>query len=105
MTSPRSTRQRTLVSEVGGVIARLLQQERAGAYPLTQYQADPVRYAKERLRIPFLFPWQEQLMMSVARGILKIPDADGVIVPPFLAVRAGQKNSKTFTAVVLAFWK
>jgi phage terminase large subunit len=104
MTDMRTTRQRTLASEIGALVGRLLTQERAGLYPLVEYQTNPVRYVKERLRFPYLFPWQEELMTAVARGIRRSPDGDGVIVPPFVAVRAGQKNSKTCTAVLLGYW-
>jgi hypothetical protein len=99
----RSQRART----PAGVLARRLRDgaalARAGAYPLAQYQNDPVRYAVERLRV-VLMPHQIEILRALSLGITGGSLPNGRKAPPRVAVRSGQKCGKTLVAICACLW-
>jgi hypothetical protein len=120
-TGSRTTRARTPSSTLATTLERQVAQARAGAYPLTQYQADPVRYAQARLHVE-LMPHQEEILRALAAGIraaLAVESGKAAKTaavdlaelelaarrsPPRAAVRSGQKCGKTLVAIVACFW-
>lgn len=99
----RVTRARTLEGDFASDVARSVAVKRAGHYPLTQYQPDPVRYATERLHVQ-LMPHQEAIARAVAAGINHEQLPDGKEAPDRVSVRSGQKCGKTLVAIVVAMW-
>lgn len=94
---PRRTRALGLVGDLAAYGARVLADVLARQYPLTQYQKDPVRYVRERLRVRVLMPHQVAILEGLAAGL-------GGSKHPRIAVRSGQKSGKTATAVWAALW-
>jgi hypothetical protein len=94
---PRRTRSRTLAADLSSAVDRTLAAVRSGEYPLTQYQRDPVRYVRERLRVKVIMPHQAAILEALAAGIAGLAH-------PRVAVRSGQKSGKTATAVWAALW-
>jgi hypothetical protein len=94
---PRASRASTLAGEWAWLCEAAAEEERAGAYPLTQYQRDPVAYVRKRLHIAILMPHQIEILDAVARAVAGE-------APPRVAVRSGQKSGKTATVVWLALW-
>ena len=94
---PRKTRAHTLAADLLAYGERVLATVLAGQYPLTQYQLDPVRYVRERLRVKVIMPHQAAILMALAAGIA------GKAFPR-IAVRSGQKSGKTAVAVWAALW-
>jgi phage terminase large subunit len=99
----RTQRGRTPASVIAARLERQAALSRSGAYPLTQYQADPVRYARERLHVS-LMPHQEAILRALAAGIRGDVQADGRKAAPRVSVRSGQKCGKTLIAIVAAFF-
>jgi phage terminase large subunit len=102
MTHERTTRARTPATTLATRLERQAAEQRAGTYPLVQYQTDPVRYARERLHVE-LMPEQEAILRAVAAGI-NGSIVDGRKAPPRVAVRSGQKCGKTLVAIVACLW-
>lgn len=93
----RVTRARTLAGELAGAFERASADLRAGSYPLTRYQRDPLAYVRERLHVEHVMPHQAAILMAIARGIAgEAPDR--------VATRSGQKCGKTATAIWAALW-
>lgn len=99
----RRSAARTMATEAASFFDRLEADERANAYPLTQYQRDPVRYVLERLREPVVMPQQEQMLRALADGIAR-KKSGGKVLPARVAARSGQKTGKTKFAVWASFW-
>jgi phage terminase large subunit len=93
----RLTRARTLYADMYSAATRVLAAVLAGQYPLTQYQTDPVRYVRERLRVKVMMPHQAAILVALARGVAGLAH-------PRVAVRSGQKSGKTAVAVWAALW-
>ena len=93
----RRTRARTLEADIQSGTSRTLAVVRAGQYPLEQYQRDPVRYVRERLRVRTIMPHQAAILVALAEGIVGQAS-------PRVAVRSGQKSGKTAVAVWAALW-
>ena len=91
----RTTRARTPASTLATRLRAI--PSKAGTYPLTKYQRDPIGYARERLHVEDVLPHQEEILRALARGV----HGDGV---PRVAVRSGQKCGKTLIAVVAVLW-
>jgi hypothetical protein len=101
----RASRARTLEGELGAACLRAAAEERAGQYPLTKYQRDPVAYAHERLKIDRLFPKQVESLEALARGVNgEIDPQTGRRAVDRIAIRSGQKSGKTKTAIIAALW-
>jgi phage terminase large subunit len=95
--SSRLTRARTLGAELGAWIGQTLRDVRSKQYPLVEYQRDPVRYVRERLRVAIVMPHQAAILEALAAGVAGKAH-------PRVAVRSGQKSGKTAVAVWAALW-
>lgn len=107
MTAPRVTRARTAAGELAGAFERAASEERAKAYPLRQYQTDPVRYVLERLREPYIMPHQAAILMALADAVMGKPDPERPTgkCPANVAVRSCQKAGKTKVGVWASLWR
>lgn len=94
---PRVSRARTLEAELSIDVKRRLAEIRAGAYPLSQYAADPVRYVTERLRVEVILPHQRMILEAFGRAVR----GEG---EPRVSCRSGHKIGKTKLACWLALW-
>src|SRR5690348_4361663 len=70
--------------------------KRTTEYPLTQYQDEPLRYARERLGVQ-LMPHQEAILSGLCNGVRGRS-------APRLAIRSGQKCGKTKLVIIAALW-
>lgn len=78
------TQVRTLFRDLEIFVAQAVSDHRAAAYPLIEYQRDPVRYVRERLHVKQMFPHQAAILEALAKGVAGEKH-------PRIAVRSGQK--------------
>ncbi len=69
----------------------------AKQYPMTGWQRDPVGYVYERLKVPVLAPYQEDILRAVCAAVWHE-------APSGVAVRSAQKIGKSACAVFCALW-
>ncbi len=103
----RASRARTGAGLLADGIDRALAEERANAYPLTQYQTDPVRYVLERLKEPVVMPHQEAILRALCDGIAGKADPSRPTgkAPSSISVRSAQKCGKTKVGVWACLWR
>ena len=101
MTAKRVNRSRTLASDLLVAVNIRLAEQRAGTYPLRQYQLNILGYVRNRLRVEHITPHQEKILLAFENAVRYSGRAP---YHPRIATRSGQKTGKTKLATWLAFW-